>query len=189
MFTIQLKELMLSDWRNQMTKLIGFGRCLGKTTMAILESHATGSRILVATQKMAENTFGMAQELGYAIPYPICVNDLVRTPHVYSTEEHLIIDNVEMVLQEMIYNPVDTITFDNRSIEPEDRYAEEITELKKELVACYREKEEDQATIEDLKDKCVGLMLENADYVWDEMARSAMVKRANTRRWRSRGCI
>lgn len=172
-----------------MTKLIGFGRCLGKTTMAILESHATGSRILVATQKMAENTFRMANELGYAIPYPICVNDLVRTPHAYSSEEHLIIDNVEMVLQEMIYNPVDTITFDNRTIDPEDRYAEEITELKKELVACYREKEEDQATIEDLKDKCVDLMLENADYVWDEMARSAMAKRANTRRWRSRGCI
>lgn len=172
-----------------MTKLIGFGRCLGKTTMAILESHATGNRILVANQKMAKNTFGMAQELGYAIPYPICVNDLVRTPHAYSSEEHLIIDNVEMVLQEMIYNPVDTITFDNRTIDPEDRYAEEITELKKELVACYREKEEDQATIEDLKDKCVDLMLENADYVWDEMACSAMAKRANTRRWRSRGCI
>ena len=172
-----------------MAKLIGFGRCLGKTTMAILESHATGNRILVANQKMAKNTFGMAQELGYAIPYPICVNDLVRTPHAYSSEEHLIIDNVEMVLQEMICNPVDTITFDNRTIDPEDRYAEEITELKKELVACYREKAEDQSTIESLKDKCVNLMLENADYVWDEMASSDMAKRANTRRWRSRGCI
>lgn len=172
-----------------MTKLIGFGRCLGKTTMAILESHATGNRILVANRKMAENTFGMAQELGYTIPYQICVNDLVRTPHAYSTEEHFIIDNVEMVLQKMLFNKIDTITFDNRAIDPEDRYAEEITELKKELVACYREKEEDQATIEALKDKCVDLMLENADYVWDEMVRSAMAKRANTRRWRSRGCI
>lgn len=172
-----------------MTKLIAFGRCLGKTTMAILESHATGNRVLVANQKMAENTFGMAQELGYTIPYPICVNDLVRTPHVYSKDEHFIIDNVEMVLQEMLYNPVDTITFNNHSIDPEDRYAEEITELKKELVACYREKEEDQATIEALKDKCVYLMLENADYVWDEMARSAMTKRVNTRKWRSRGYI
>lgn len=174
-----------------MTKLIGFGRCLGKTTMAILESHATGSRILVATQKMAENTFRMANELGYAIPYPICVNDLVRTPHAYSQEEHLIIDNVEMVLREMLYNEIDTITFDNRAIDPEDRYAEEITELKKELVACYREKEEDQVTIEALKDKCVDLMLENADYVWDEMARSAIArdkaeKRRAHRRWRAR---
>ena len=174
-----------------MTKLIGFGRCLGKTTMAILESHATGSRILVATQKMAENTFKMAQESGYAIPYPICVNDLVRTPHVYSTEEHLVIDNVEMVLQEMLFNKIDTITFDNRTIDPEDRYAEEITELKKELVACYREKEEDQATIEALKDKCVYLMLENADYVWDDMCCSAIAhakaeKRRPHRRWRAR---
>ncbi len=169
-----------------MTKLIGFGRCLGKTTMAILESHATGNRILVANHRMAENTFGMAQKLGYTIPYPICVNDLVRTPHAYSKEEHFIIDNVEMVLQKMIYNPVDTITFNNRSIDPEDRYAEEITELKKEVEACYREKAEDRSTIESLKDKCVNLMLENADYVWDEMARSAMTKRANKRKWRAK---
>lgn len=169
-----------------MTKLIGFGRCLGKTTMAILESHATGNRILVANHRMAENTFGMAQKLGYTIPYPICVNDLVRTLHAYSKEEHFIIDNVEMVLQKMIYNPVDTITFNNRSIDPEDRYAEEITELKKEVEACYREKAEDRSTIESLKDKCVNLMLENADYVWDEMARSAMTKRANKRKWRAK---
>ena len=40
-----------------------------------------------------------------------------------------------------------------------------------------------------LKDKCVNLMLENADYVWDEMARSDMAKRANKRKWMARGCI
>ena len=133
-----------------MTKLIGFGRCLGKTTMAILESHATGSRILVANQKMAESTFGMAQELGYTIPYPICPSDLVRTPHAYSKEEHFIIDNVEMVLQEMLYNKVDTITFDNRTIDPEDRYLEEIKTLKQEVDACYKEKAE---LYQDIHDK------------------------------------
>ena len=65
----------------------------------------------------------------------------------------------------------------------EDRYAEEITELKKELTACYREKEEDQVAIETLKDKCVDLMLENADHVWNEMARETAKKRANVRKW------
>ena len=85
---------------------------------------------------------------------------------------------------------IDTITFDSPNVQPvEDRYAEEIAELKKEVNACYREKAEDQSTIEFLKDKCVNLMLENADYVWDEMARSAMAKRANKRKWMARGCI
>lgn len=53
----------------------------------------------------------------------------------------------------------------------------------------YKDIERQEVEIEKLKEKCVNLMLENADYVWDEMARSAMPKRANTRRWRSRGCI
>ncbi len=35
-----------------MTKLIGFGRCLGKTTMAILESHATGHYIVCANRRI-----------------------------------------------------------------------------------------------------------------------------------------
>lgn len=183
MFTIQMKELMLSDWRNQMTKLIGFGRCLGKTTMAILESHATGNRILVANQKMAENTFGMAQELGYTIPYPICVNDLVRTPHVYSTEEHLIIDNVEMVLQEMFYNKVDTITFDNRTIDPEDRYLEEIRTLNQEVDACYKEKKEDQKIIEKLRSICISQQEAIMNYEWEKMKRSAIAKKNNRRRF------
>lgn len=53
----------------------------------------------------------------------------------------------------------------------------------------YKDIERQEAEIDRLKEKCVNLMLENADYVWDEMASSDMAKRANTRRWRSRGCI
>lgn len=175
-----------------MTKLIGFGRCLGKTTMAILESHATGNRILVANQKMAENTFGMAQELGYTIPYPICVNDLVRTPHAYSSEEHLIIDNIEMVLQEMIYNPVDTITFDNRSIDPEDRYLEEIMTLKQEVDACYKEKAELYEDIDDkdehieqLKRSNIELTQALSDTIYTDMRAKARYRQQG-RKWRAR---
>ena len=40
--------------------------------------------------------------------------------------------------------------------------------------------------IEALKDKCVDLMLENAEYVWDEIARETAKKRANTRKWRAK---
>ena len=53
----------------------------------------------------------------------------------------------------------------------------------------YKDIERQEAEIDRLKEKCINLMLENADYVWDEMARSDMAKRANKRKWRSRGCI
>ena len=172
-----------------MTKLIGFGRCLGKTTMAILESHATGHYIVCANRRMADDTFRFAKQLGYTIPFPLSVSDTrFRFPdgRKYS-DEPVIIDNVEMVLQALLGCQIDTITFDSPNvISTEDRYVEEIAELKKELAACYREKEEDQVAIEALKDKCVGLMLENADYIWDEIARETVKNRANKRRWRAR---
>ncbi|HEM5942325.1 TPA: hypothetical protein U2C31_001211 [Streptococcus suis] len=102
----------------------------------------------------------------------------------------VVVDDVEMVLRTLLGCQIDTITFDSPNvISTEDRYDEEIAELKKELAACYREKEEDQAIIETLKDKCVDLMLENADYVWDEMARETAKQRANKRRWRAKTCI
>lgn len=169
-----------------MTKIIGFGRCLGKTTMAILESHATGHYIVCANRRMADNTFRFAKQLGYTIPFPLSVSDTrFRFTDGYKhSNEPVIIDDVEMVLQAMLGCPIDTITFDSPNvISTEDRYAEEITELKKELTACYREKDEDQVAIETLKEKYVDLMLENADHVWDEITRETAKKRANTRRW------
>lgn len=172
-----------------MTKIIGFGRCFGKTTMAILESHATGHYIVCANRKMADNTFRFAKQLGYTIPFPLSVLDTrFRFPdgRKYS-DEPVIIDNVEMVLESLLGCPVETITFNSPNvITTYDRYVQEIAELKKELAACYLEKEEDQVVIETLKDKCVDLMLENADYVWDEMARETAKKRSNTRKWRAK---
>lgn len=47
------------------------------------------------------------------------------------------------------------------------------TTLKKELAACYREKEEDQAIIETLKEKCVDLMQEIADFKENVMKRTS----------------
>ena len=146
-----------------MTKIIGFGRCLGKTTMAILESHATGHYIVCANRKLADNTFRFAKELGYTIPYPLSVSDtrFRFTDGHKQLNEPVIIDDVEMILQAMLGCPIDTITFDSPNvISTEDRYAEEIAELKKELAACYREKDEDQVAIETLKDKCVDLVAE-----------------------------
>ena len=146
-----------------MTKIIGFGRRFGKTTMAILESHATGHYIVCASRKLADNTFRFAKELGYTIPYPLSVSDtrFRFTDGHKQLNEPVIIDDVEMILQAMLGCPIDTITFDSPNvISTEDRYAEEIAELKKELAACYREKDEDQVAIETLKDKCVDLVAE-----------------------------
>ena len=57
--------------------------------------------------------------------------------------------------------------------------------LKDELYnRAYKDIERQEIEIETLKDKCVDLMLENADYVWDEMTRESTKKRANKRRWR-----
>ncbi len=176
-----------------MTKLIGFGRCFGKTTMAILESHATGNQIICANSKMAKAVFQQAGQLGYTIPHPISINNRNLKEvisHLKGAGLGVVVDDVEMVLRALLGCQIDTITFDSPNvISTEDRYIEETAELKKELAACYREKEEDQVTIKTLKDKCVDLMLENADYVWEQMARESAKKRANTRKWRARTCI
>lgn len=59
--------------------------------------------------------------------------------------------------------------------------------LKDELYnRAYKDIERQEIEIETLKDKCVDFMLENADYVWDEMARESTKKKANTRRWRTK---
>ncbi|HFI0454201.1 TPA: hypothetical protein ACGOY3_000309 [Streptococcus suis] len=59
--------------------------------------------------------------------------------------------------------------------------------LKDELYnRAYKDIEKQEVEIERLKDKCVDLMLENADYVWDEMARETALQRANKRRWRAK---
>lgn len=55
----------------------------------------------------------------------------------------------------------------------------------------YKDIEKQEAEIDSLKEKCVNIMLENADYVWGEMARSAIArdkaeKRRAHRRWRAR---
>ncbi|HFU4509258.1 TPA: hypothetical protein ACGPA8_000220 [Streptococcus suis] len=68
-------------------------------------------------------------------------------------------------------------------------YDDECHRLWKDYEELEAKHEKAVAENESLKDKCVDLMLENADYVWDEMARETAKKRANTRKWRARTCI
>lgn len=69
----------------------------------------------------------------------------------------------------------------------QEAMAERIRFLEDELYnRAYKDIERQEIEIETLKDKCVDLMLENADYVWDEMARETAKKRANKRKWRAK---
>lgn len=63
----------------------------------------------------------------------------------------------------------------------EDRYIEELTELKKELNACYKEKKEDQEMIEKLRSICISQQELIMDYEWERMNRAAMIKKYNRR--------
>lgn len=73
------------------------------------------------------------------------------------------------------------------SIVIQEAMAERIRFLEDELYnRAYKDIERQEIEIETLKDKCVDLMLENADYVWDEMARETAKKRANKRKWRAK---
>lgn len=69
----------------------------------------------------------------------------------------------------------------------QEAMAERIRFLEDELYnRAYKDIERQEIEIETLKDKCVDLMLENADYVWDEMAKKANKNRANKRKWKSK---
>lgn len=118
-----------------MTKLIGFGRCFGKTTMAILESHATGNQIICANNRIAKHTSDYARQLGYTIPQPISINNRNLkevTSNLNRAGLGVVVDDVEMVLRALLGCQIDTITFDSPNvISTEDRYVEEIAELKK----------------------------------------------------------
>lgn len=171
-----------------MTKLIGFGRCFGKTTMAILESHVTGNQIICANNRMAQITSSHAKQLGYAIPQPVSINN----PNLKEIINNLnrahigvVVDDVEMVLQSLLGCQIDTITFDSPNVtNVVDRYEEEIEDLKKELAACYKEKEEDQGTIERLRSICINqqdILINGQDR--DKRKKSLIIKKRNRRRF------
>ena len=171
-----------------MTKLIGFGRCFGKTTMAIMESHVTGNQIICANNRIAKYTSDYARQLGYTIPQPVAANDQkmpIITSNLNRAGLGVVVDDVEMVLRTLLGCKIDTITFDSPNvISTEDRYEEEIEDLKKELAACYREKEEDQGTIERLRSICINqqdIFINGQNR--DKRKKSLIIKKRNRRRF------
>ena len=74
----------------------------------------------------------------------------------------------------------------------QEAMADRIRFLEDELYnRAYKDIERQEAEIDKLRVRCLDLQLENADHVWDEMARSAIAhakaeKRRPHRRWRAR---
>lgn len=72
----------------------------------------------------------------------------------------------------------------------QEAMADRIRFLEDELYnRAYKDIERQEVEIDKLRVRCLDLQLENADYVWDEMARSAIYrkkaeKRRPHRRWR-----
>ena len=156
--------------------------------MAILESHVTGNQIICANNRMAQITSSHAKQLGYAIPQPVSINN----PNLKEIINNLnrahigvVVDDVEMVLQSLLGCQIDTITFDSPNVtNVVDRYEEEIEDLKKELAACYKEKEEDQGTIERLRSICINqqdILINGQDR--DKRKKSLIIKKRNRRRF------
>lgn len=168
-----------------MAKIIGFGRCVGKTTMAILESHATGQYILCSNHRKAEDTFRYAKELGYTIPYPLSVTD-PKYRFRFNRErltESVIVDDVEESLETLLGCSVSTITFSSSQLQQnDDRYIEEIAELKKELDICQKSKEEYMAVAESLREVCINQQ-KQLYHEWDKEQVVINRKRMNRRRY------
>ncbi len=79
---------------------------------------------------------------------------------------------------------VETITFNSPHVITENnRYDEEIAELKKELAACYREKEENQGSIKRLRSICISQQNIINGQDLDKMTKSAIIKKRNRRRF------
>lgn len=167
-----------------MAKIIGFGRGVGKTTMAILESHATGQYILCSNHRMAEHTFRYAKELGYTIPYPLSVTD-PKFRFRFNRErltESVIVDDVEACLETLLGCSVSTITFSSRQLQQnDDCYIEEIAELKKELNICQKSKDEYMAVAESLREVCKEQQ-KQLFHEWDKEMVAIRRKRQNRRR-------
>lgn len=77
-------------------------RCSGKTTKLIKRSAAEGSYILVATKCQAGEIAKQAREMGFDIPYPVTVDEVLNYRNMKGTciyQKGILIDEVSSVLE------------------------------------------------------------------------------------------
>ena len=96
-----------------MNKIIK-GRRQGKTTELIRHSAETRTYILVANRQRVEQVFKQAQSMGFNIPYPVTVEEYMRSGFRGSFINSILIDDADDVLSQVFSNVrIETITLSN----------------------------------------------------------------------------
>ena len=75
------------------------GRAKGKTTDLIKMSHDTNTYILVNNRARQKSLFAQAREMNIDIPYPVTIEDYMRTRFQGSFIKSILIDDADDVLQ------------------------------------------------------------------------------------------
>ncbi len=95
-------------------------RRAGKTTDLIEISENTGTYILVANRNRQREVAGMAREQNKNIPFPVTLEDFLRTGFKGSFINHILIDDAEAVLQELFRTVrIDALTMTSPESEEE----------------------------------------------------------------------
>lgn len=93
-------------------KIIYGGRCSGKTTRLIEESHKDGGYIVCMSKRECSRIFHMAKEMKLSIPFPMTYMELCEGDFYGKGIESFHIDNVEYFLYWMCKEvSLKTITF------------------------------------------------------------------------------
>lgn len=93
-----------------MNKIIK-GRRQGKTTELIKRSAETRTYILVANRQRVEQVFNQAQSMGLNIPYPVTVEEYMRSGFRGSFINSILIDDADDVLSQVFSNVrIETLT-------------------------------------------------------------------------------
>jgi hypothetical protein len=103
-----------------MNKII-LPRGCGKTTKLIDISEKTGTYILVANMNRQRQVADMAREQSKMIPFPVTLEDFLRTRFRGSFINHILIDDAEDVLAQLFgHIQIDALTI----TAPKDEYEE-----------------------------------------------------------------
>ena len=107
-----------------MTEYIIGERRSGKTTELIKRSAETGTYILVANKHMASLVSTQAQMNGYAIPYPITINEVLSGNTSSAVRSKgVLIDELDMVLSGLCDGvPIRDVTITKQKIKSLIRY-------------------------------------------------------------------
>jgi len=90
-------------------KIVVSSRGMGKTTLCILESAASGAHIVCANHAEAYRIAEQAKEMGKEIPFPLTYDEFIRGEYSGKGVRGLLIDNADRLLQYMAKVPIQTV--------------------------------------------------------------------------------